>query len=119
MPLTMSRRNRHAVALMATTSLLACWALAKSPSFAQSGLVRLKTPLEIRFSTTSLSPTDQITGVIALGGSTARVREAARIASLYPGSKLIVTGASEQEYAAARTYHLKPDLILREPHARN
>ena len=67
----------------------------------------------------TLRPTDRITGVIALGGSPARAREAARIASLYPGAKLIVTGASEQEYAAAQSYSLGPDRLIREPQARN
>ena len=103
---------------MATTSLLACRQLPEVPSLTQSALARLKTPLETRFSATALGPTDQIAGVIALGGSPARIREAARIASLYQGSKLIVTGASDEDYAAAQT-GLKPDRLVRERHARN
>jgi uncharacterized SAM-binding protein YcdF (DUF218 family) len=96
------------------------WApLSEAPSFKQSVLAHFKTPLETRFSPTSVAPTDHITGIIALGGNPARAREAARIASLYPGAKLIVTGASEQEYAAAQSYGLGPDRYIREPDATN
>jgi uncharacterized SAM-binding protein YcdF (DUF218 family) len=119
MPVTMSFRSRLAVAFLGAASLMACWPLPEAASLTQSILARLKWPLETRFSTTSLGPTDQITGVIALGGSLARAREAARITSQYPGSKLIVTGASDQEYAAALSYGLEPDRLIREPHARN
>ena len=119
MLVTMSRRSRFIVVLMAITSLLACRQLPGVPSLTQSALARFKTPLETRFSATALGPTDQIAGVIALGGSPARVREAARIASLYPGSKLIVTGASERDYAEAQTFGLRPNHIIREPNARN
>ena len=97
------------------SSLLACGQFPGGASLKQSVLARLKRPLETRFTATSLGPTDQISGVIALGGSPARVREAARIASLYQGSKLIVTGASDEDYAAAQTYGLKPDRLVREP----
>lgn len=119
MLVAMSKHSRIVVAIMATTSLLACRQLPGVPSLTQSSLMRLKTPLETRFSASALGPTDQIAGVIALGGSPARVREAARIASLYPGSKLIVTGASERDYAAAQTFGLQPNHIIREPYARN
>ena len=119
MTVTMSFRSRFAVGLLGASSLIACAPFTGGASLKQSVLARLERPLETRFTTTSLGPTDQVTGVIALGGSLARAREAARIASLYPGSKLIVTGASDQEYAAALSYGLEPDRLIREPHARN
>jgi uncharacterized SAM-binding protein YcdF (DUF218 family) len=119
MTVTMSFRGRFAVGLLGASSLMACGSFTGGASLKQSVLARLERPLETRFTTTSLGPTDQISGVIALGGSPARVREAARIASLYQGSKLIVTGASDEDYAAAQTYGLNSDRLVREPHARN
>jgi uncharacterized SAM-binding protein YcdF (DUF218 family) len=119
MPVAKVRCSRFAVAVLAATSLMAWGPFTGGPSLAQSVLASLKTPLETRFAPTRLRPTDQITGVIALGGSAARAREAARIASLYPGAKLIVTGAGEQEYAAVQSYGLGIDRLIREPQARN
>ena len=119
MPARMLLCSRFAVAVLAATSLMAWGPFTGAPSLMQSVLARLKTPLETRFAPTCLRPTDQITGVIALGGNPARAREAARIASLYPGAKLIVTGASEPEYAVAQSYGLGPDRYIREPDARS
>jgi len=98
---------------------MACTLHAETPPLKQAFLISLKTPLATRFAPTSLNPTDKITGIIALGGTPTRAREAARIASLYADTRLIITGAGEQEYAVAESYHLPPNRLIREPNAKN
>jgi uncharacterized SAM-binding protein YcdF (DUF218 family) len=80
-------------------------------------LSTLASSLEDRFSEPLLSPHDQIAGVIALGGGIHRTRQAIRIARLFPSAKLVVTGASEQDYALARG--AVGHRLMVEPRARN
>jgi len=80
-------------------------------------LSNLASSLEDRFSEPLLSPHDQIDGVIALGGGIHRTREAIQLARLFPSAKLVVTGASEQDYALARG--AVGHRLMVEPRARN
>lgn len=54
--------------------------------------------LEQRFERAEIGDPDTITGIVALGGSDDRLREAARLARLYPHLKVFVSGGGEHEY---------------------
>ena len=62
-------------------------------------LMQLKTPLENRFPRARLADGDLITGIIALGGHTARAREAMRLAKQFPGARVLLSGVEEREKA--------------------
>ena len=58
----------------------------------------LHSVLEQRFERAEIGDPDTIVGVIALGGSDDRLREAARLARLYPHLKVFVSGGGEHDY---------------------
>jgi uncharacterized SAM-binding protein YcdF (DUF218 family) len=80
----------------------------------------LITTLEQRFPRTHLGSGHGIAGVIALGGNPDRIREAGRLASLYPHFKVVVTGAgSRAEVLSLIGPDILPDRVLVEEDARN
>lgn len=58
----------------------------------------LHSVLEQRFERADIGDPESIVGVIALGGSDDRLREAARLARLYPHLKVFVSGGGEHDY---------------------
>lgn len=56
----------------------------------------LLSPLEMRFQPTPLDDPLAFTGVIALGGGNARVREACRLGRLHPHLRVFVSGAGDE-----------------------
>jgi uncharacterized SAM-binding protein YcdF (DUF218 family) len=61
----------------------------------------LHSVLEQRFERAEIGDPNTIVGVIALGGSEDRLREAARLARLYPHLKVFVSGGGEHPYLAS------------------
>ena len=53
-------------------------------------------PLEQRFKRTAIGDPATITGVIALGGGEARLREACRLAGLYPHFRVFISGHGDE-----------------------
>ena len=76
-------------------------------------------PLETRFDPV-VPPNDRpIDGIIALGGSDARVVEAVALAQQFPKAKLIITGAGEdRSHAYARSHGIAPDRLVLETASR-
>jgi uncharacterized SAM-binding protein YcdF (DUF218 family) len=76
--------------------------------------------LEQRFPRAEIGNGQEVVGVIALGGSPERIREAARLAQLYPHLQVIVTGAGDRaEVLSLIGPHVSPDRIAVEEAARN
>lgn len=119
---------RLSFSVRVATALLLCGA-ATFPGFGQAGhaitqpsqrlLAALRSALEDRFAGAALSRDDQVVGIVALGGGIARTREAIRLARLFPAAKLVVTGASEEEYELARAQSATGQRVVIEPYARN
>lgn len=87
------------------------------PAVHQHLAATIKGKLEHRIPRAHLLPQDHVTGFIALGGSVARAREAARLAAHHPGSVVVITGASAREYDVAR--RIAPyDALRIEPNAK-
>jgi uncharacterized SAM-binding protein YcdF (DUF218 family) len=80
----------------------------------------LITTLEQRFPRVHIGSGHGIAGVIALGGNPDRIREAGRLASLYPHFKVVVTGAGSQaEVLSLVGPGIAHDRVLVEEAARN
>ena len=76
--------------------------------------------LETTFPRPNLEDGRAITGVVVLGGGEARIREAGRLARLYPRLQVVVTGAGERDYVlGVLGRDIAPDRVLVERHARN
>jgi uncharacterized SAM-binding protein YcdF (DUF218 family) len=89
-----------AAALFSTAAL--CAAVLLAPNLWNKTRAFLTLKLQSRFARST--PSDAITGIIALGGSHARIVEAVHLAKQYPNAKLIITGApaEDQDYAQAQ-----------------
>lgn len=85
----------------------------------QRVVASLMSALEKRFARADLARGDRVTGIIALGGDPARVHEAIRLSRLFPAARLVVTGASEQDNALARTHATSDQRVVIEREARN
>jgi uncharacterized SAM-binding protein YcdF (DUF218 family) len=76
--------------------------------------------LEQRFPRADIGNAHDVAGVIALGGNPDRIREAARLAQLYPHLQVIVTGAGRRaEVLSLIGPPISPDRIVVEERARN
>ena len=88
------------VLLLAITWLLvpSAWssAILESPPLG----LNLVAPLEMRFASRREPDLEDITGIIALGGSIDRMVKAARLAKLFPNAKVIIAGRGEEKSAA-------------------
>lgn len=62
---------------------------------------RLANMLEQRFPRTDVAEGDAIAGIIVLGGGVMRTLEAIELAQRYPDAQLVITGANDDDYAAA------------------
>jgi uncharacterized SAM-binding protein YcdF (DUF218 family) len=102
-------------AVVLAPALLSAAPLARQ--YPQTCIATLASLLQDRFSAAALAPSSQVAGIVALGGSIDRTREAIRLARLFPRAKLVVTGASEQDYALARA--AIGNRLVVEPNARN
>ena len=94
-PILVSRRVPHRLATVClglVTLTLALWFTVPPPAIGEM----LVPPLEQRFPRTAIGDPATIAGVIALGGSDDRVREACRLSSLYPHLRVFVSGHGEQ-----------------------
>ena len=76
-------------------------------------------PVQSRFEKASLDAHKDIAGFIALGGTDARVLEAAQLARAYPYAKLVITGHGEAAGRLARQSGLPADRVLIEARAQN
>jgi uncharacterized SAM-binding protein YcdF (DUF218 family) len=103
------------IAVVLAPALLSAAPLARH--YPQACISRLAASLQDRFSAAALAPSTQVAGIVALGGGIDRTREAIRLARLFPRAKLVVTGASEEDYALARAA-IGARLVV-EPNARN
>ena len=101
------------VALFSTAAFGAV--LLHSPNLWNKTRAFLTLKLQSRFARTT--PSDAVTGIIALGGSHARVVEAVRLAKLYPDAKLVVTGESPEDRAYAQAEVTDGRLVI-EPNAK-
>lgn len=86
-------------ALCGATLLIAMATRAPADQLFASLLLRFQQPLENRFARAVIKPGDEITGIVVLGGHTARVEEAVKIASRFPTARIVVTGAGDREEA--------------------
>lgn len=78
----------------------------------------LQVELEHRFERTSPLASNEIAGIIVLGGEHQRIVEAVQLARRMPYAKLIVTGASARDVAYARAQGLADGRLIVEPYAR-
>lgn len=78
--------------------LLACGFLV---SHQPAALGMLQALLEQRFGHGAPDALERVKGIVVLGGSDDRLREAARLASAHPGLRLFVSGAGEPAYIRA------------------
>ena len=76
-------------------------------------------PLSERFVRPTFSAQDSPTGIITLGGGTARTIEAMKLARRFPGAKLVITGAADLDYNLARAQGLGHDRLIFERKATN
>jgi uncharacterized SAM-binding protein YcdF (DUF218 family) len=111
MPLAVSLR----VAVVLAPALLSAAPFARE--YPRACVASLASALQDRFSAPTLAPFSQVSGIVALGGGIDRTREAIKLARMYPRAKLVVTGASEEDYALARAAIGKRLVV--EPNARN
>ena len=65
-------------------------------------IARLKEPLERRFPSVQLDPTDDVAGIIVLGGHKSRFLETEALAKRFPAARIIATGAADEELNALR-----------------
>ena len=112
-----AKEQGHAKAdrLLLTVLSLAVLTSAALPSLADA----LIWPIENRFERTILDRHQDIAGFIALGGGEERILEAARLARVHPGTKLVITGHGERAVILANQSGLPPDRIVIEPAAQN
>lgn len=75
--------------------------------------------LVYRFPAAKIQSTDRIAGIIALGGSTERTREAIRLAHLYPHARLVVTGAALEDYQLVSSQDFERNRFVPEYRASN
>jgi uncharacterized SAM-binding protein YcdF (DUF218 family) len=76
--------------------------------------------LEKIFPRANLEDGRAITGVIALGGGEARIREAGRLARRFAQLQIVVTGAGERDYVLGLLGRdIAPDRVLVDTRARN
>jgi uncharacterized SAM-binding protein YcdF (DUF218 family) len=102
---------------LVTVALAAGWWLLDFPSALSH---RLVLDLESTFPRANLEDGRAVTGVIALGGGEARIREAGRLARRYPQLQIVVTGAGERNYVlGVLGRDIAPDRVLVETQARN
>jgi uncharacterized SAM-binding protein YcdF (DUF218 family) len=108
------------------THLLATLLVIAVPSIGVGGMFRplsadtLLTTLEQRFPRADIGDAEGIAGVIALGGNPDRLREAARLALLFPHLKVVVTGAGgRSEVLSVLGPGIGADRIIVEEGARN
>lgn len=84
----------------------------------QAVLTEFAAALERRFIPAELSTGSQVAGIIALGGGFERTREAVRLSGEFPRARLVITGASEQDYDFVRTAQGRSSRVIIEPNAR-
>jgi uncharacterized SAM-binding protein YcdF (DUF218 family) len=102
---------------VATVIATSGWWLLDTPSALSH---RLVLHLENTFPRANLEDGRAITGVIALGGGEARIREAGRLARRYAQLQIVVTGAGERDYVlGVLGRDIAPDRVLVDTQARN
>lgn len=105
--------------LSAAIVLITPFARVPAGELADDFVLNLRQPLESRFARTMIAPNDEITGIVVLGGSMARVEEAIRLADVFPDARLILTGASRSEVARIEGQDYRADRLAIESAARN
>lgn len=74
--------------------------------------------LQTRFTRTDLSSGLPVAGIIALGGDPARITEALRLAQTLPNAKVVISGATDDDYAYSVSRPVLEKRILLERNAR-
>ncbi len=82
-------------------------------------ILRFQHPLENRFAHAVIEPGEEINGIVVLGGSTSRFKEAVELASRFPNARLIVTGAGDREEALVDALGYGADRLVLERQAGN
>ena len=119
MLVALSAHPRLSLVLLASAFLIVGGALVWSAHPVPSVMVSLKDAFESRFPRTVLDAQDEIAGIISMGGNVTRVREAVRIAALFPRARVAVSGPGEEETRLARSYGFGPKRLVIEPNATN
>lgn len=81
--------------------------------------LRLKAPLESRFTRAGLDAVGPVAGIVVLGGGLSRVEEAVRIAQRFGSARIVLTGASQKEETVLRAGGIAPQRLVIEPMASN
>jgi uncharacterized SAM-binding protein YcdF (DUF218 family) len=68
----------------------------------EAWIAGLKEPLERRFPSVQLDPTDNVAGIIVLGGRKSRFLETEALAKRFPAARIIATGAADEELNVLR-----------------
>ena len=112
------RALRASATGVVTVAIAAGWWLLEDTSSVLSH--RLVLHLESIHLRANLEDGRPITGVIALGGGEARIREAGRLARRYPKLQIVVTGAGERDYVLGLLGRdIASDRVLVDSQARN
>jgi uncharacterized SAM-binding protein YcdF (DUF218 family) len=101
------------------TALVLLAMAAQLPSVHSPAYRLAQTFLEGRFQRTAIKPEEAITGIVVLGGRVERTHEAIRLARLFPGATLILSGPGGSEIDAVEAARLVANRVVIERQATN